>query len=150
MRTRLGVITPVRLALGIALLVAALVAGARSRPAVVAFALGAGLVAFAALADRRALLLRGDVVPESLPDDAVHEPAWRVLAAAAYPSTLGVSVLSVIALIVGRDVLGALLGGVVAGLGLASGVGLAALVILEREHGARLLVGSDGRGFVHA
>ena len=56
-----------------------------------AFVVGTGVVAFAALADRRALLLRGDIDLEPLPADVVREPTWRAVASAAYPSTLGVS-----------------------------------------------------------
>jgi hypothetical protein len=139
---------PVRLALGVVLLLAAIAAGAAPGATALAFAVGAGVVAFAALADRRGLLLHGAVEPERLPEDAVQEPRWRVVAAAAYPSTVGVSVLGAIALVAGKDVLGALLGGVVAGLAIASGVGLVQLVIWERARGARLSVASDGRQFL--
>jgi len=138
----------VRIALGVALLLVAIAAGAPSGPGALAFVAGAGVVAFAALVDRRGLLLQGDVEPESLPAGAVQETPWRVVAAAAYPSTLGVSVLAVIALVAGRDVLAALLGGVVAGLGVASGVGLVALLAWEHERGARLHIGKSGRRFV--
>jgi len=138
----------VRIALGVAVLVVSIAAGAAVGPAAVAFVVGAGVVAFAALADRRPLLLRSDVEAAPLPAGAVQEPAWRVVAAAAYPSTLGISVLAVIALIVGKDVLAALLGGVVAGLGVASGVGLVTLAVWERERGARLHLAGDGRRFV--
>ncbi len=147
-RERLALITPVRLVLGVVLLVAATAAGAGPGATALAFAVGAGVVAFAALADRRALVLRGDVEPEPLPDDAVQERRLRVVVAAAFPSTFGVSVLGAIALVAGKDVLGALLGGVVAGLGIASGVGLVQLVMWERERGACLSVASDGRQFV--
>jgi preprotein translocase subunit SecY len=78
----------------------------------------------------------------------VHEPSWRAVASAAYPSTLGVSVLAVIALVAGKGILAALLGGVVAGLGVASGIGLVTLLAWEHERGARLYLGTDGRRFV--
>ena len=135
--------------LGVAVLLLALATGASSGPAVLAFVVGTGVVAFAALADRRALLLRGDVGDlEPLPTDAVREPAWRVVAQAAFPSTFGVTVLAAIALAAGKGELAALLGGVVAGLGVASGVGLVALLAWEHERGARLHIGKSGRRFV--
>jgi hypothetical protein len=134
--------------LGVVFLLLALATGARNDSSVLAFVVGTGVVAFAALADRRALLLRGDVDPEPLPAEVVHERVWRAVASAAYPSTLGVSVLALIALVAGKAVLAALLGGVVAGLGVASGVGLVTLLVWEHERGARLYVAADGRRFV--
>jgi hypothetical protein len=130
------------------LLLLAVATGTRSDSSVLAFVVGTGVVAFAALADRRGLLLRGDVDPEPLPADAEHEATWRSVASAAYPSTLGVSVLAVVALVAGKGILAALLGGVVAGLGVASGVGLVTLLAWEHERGARLYVSTDGRRFV--
>ena len=114
-----------------------------------AFAVGAGFIAFAALTDRRGMRLRRQAEePEPLPPDAVHEPSWRVAIDAAMPSTVGVTVLGAIALAAGKDVLGALLGGTVAGLGIASSVGFAVLLTWESERGVRLYVDSNGRRFV--
>ena len=56
--------------------------------------------------------------------------------------------LSVIGLAAGNEVLGALLGGAVADLGVASAVGLVTLLAWEEAHGVRLYVGSDGRRYV--
>jgi hypothetical protein len=120
----------------------------RPRSVVLAFVFGAALVAFAALADRRSLLLRKDSEPKTLRAGAVFDPSWRVVVHAAYPSTFGVAVLALIGLAVGNDVLGALLGGAVAGLGIASGVGLVRLLVWERERGLRLYIASNGRRYV--
>lgn len=147
-RRRLALITPARLALGGVLLAVALTGDTRPRSVVLAFGFGAGFVGFAALADRRGLILRKDEEPERLPVGAIRESNWRVLVHAAYPSTFGVTVLAVIGLVAGNEILGAVLGGAVAGLGIASGVGLVPLLAWERERGIRLYVGSDGRRFV--
>ena len=146
-RRRLALITPTRLVLGAILLVEALAGDTRARSVALAFAVGAAVVGFAALADRRGLLLRRDGEPELLPPGAVTHPSWRVVAAAAYPSTFGVSVLALIALAAGNEVLAAVLGGAVAGLGIASAVGLVVLLVWERERGVRLYVGPHGRRF---
>ena len=141
-------ITPTRLALGVVFLAAALTGNARPRSVVLAFVVGAALVAFAALADRRSLLLRKESEPKPLRAGTVFDPSWRVVVRAAYPSTFGVAVLALIGLAVGNEVLGALLGGAVAGLGIASGVGLVRLLVWERERGLRLYMASNGRRYV--
>src|SRR5262249_3025265 len=122
-RTRLGLITFVRILLGLVLLLAAIAAGAASNRALLAFIVGAGVIAFAALAARRGLLLRGEGDPEPLPEDVVVESDLRTATRAAYPSTVGLFVLALISLVAGEDMLAALLGGAVAGLGVASAVG---------------------------
>jgi hypothetical protein len=147
-RQRLALITPTRLVLGAVLLAVALTGDTRARSVVLAFVVGAVLVAFAALSDRRALLRQRDQEPEPLPPSAVRDPSWRVVLVATYPSTFGVAVLAVIGLAAGNEVLGAILGGAVAGLGLASSVGLLSLLAWERERAVRLYVGPHGRRFV--
>jgi hypothetical protein len=114
-----------------------------------AFLVGGMFIAFAALVDRRSLLLRGrDVEPEPLPVEALQDPHWRVALAAAVPSTIGLAVLSLVAVAAGKDVLAALLAGAVAGLGIATVVGLVSVLVWERERAARLYVGPHGRRFV--
>src|SRR5437764_11793323 len=88
MRLRLLLVTPTRFVLAAGLVGAALAEDARARSVLLAFAVGTVLVAVAALADRRALLLRGDREPGRLPPDAVVDPAWRVAVDAALPSTV--------------------------------------------------------------
>lgn len=140
----------IRFALGGIVLVAALAAGARPRSAVAGFALGAAFLAFAALADRRGVLLRRAAEPEPLPAGALAERWWRVAWRLMLPSTVVVTALAVVTLAAGSLVLGAILGGAVAGLGLAAAVGGVRLAAWERERGVRLFweQGGAGRRFV--
>ena len=147
-RRRLVLITPVRIGLGLALLGVALGGDAPARSVVLAFLVGAVFMALAALADRRALLLRPPREPEPLPSDSVTAADWRIALEAALPSTVGVSVLAAVALAAGNEVLGALLGGSVAGMGIASAVSLVPLLAWERERGKRLYAVRGGRRFV--
>ena len=124
LHTRALVVTPIRLALGGVLLVVARVVGAANGPALLAFVVGALGVAFLAFNDPRARFLAAKREPLELPEEAVVAPAWRQGLAAMLPSTVGVTVLSLIALAV-QPVLAALLAGVCAGLGLASLIALA-------------------------
>ena len=119
LRTRALAVTPIRVGLGLLLLVAARAAGAANGPALLAFGLGALGITFLVFNDPRARFAAGQVEPLDLPDDAVLAPPWRQGLAATLPSTVGVAVLAVVAL-VAEPVLGALLAGVCAGLGLAS------------------------------
>jgi hypothetical protein len=134
-RTRTLLVIPVRVGLGIVWLAAAHFAGVEF--GVLAFALGAGGVTFAALTDRRRQLLQGDVEPLPAPDDARLDPAWRHVLSASFPSTVGVSVLAAIA-VVPAPALAALLGGVSAGLG------LVALLALPRVDPALLVDPGNG------
>jgi hypothetical protein len=148
-RTRLLLIAPIRIGLSVALLGASFAGDARSRSLGLAFAVGAAFITFAALADRRSLLLRGsELDPEPLPAGATRDPYWRVALTAALPSTIGLSVLSVIALAAGNEVLGALLAGSVAGLGISTVIGLFPLLAWERKRAVRLYVGAHGRRYV--
>ena len=148
-RTRLLLIVPIRLVLGVALLSVTFVGDAAARSLILAFLVGAVFIAFSALVDRRSLLLRSrDVEPEPLPAGAVLDPYWRVAFPAAIPSTLGLAALSVVAIVAGEDVLAALLAGAVAGLGVAAAVGLVPLLAWERERAVRLYAGAHGRRFV--
>jgi hypothetical protein len=136
--------------LGGVVLVAALAAGARPRAAAGGFALGAALIAFAALADRRGALLLRSLEPEPLPAGAHFLPWWWVAWRLMLPSTVAVTVLAVVALATGNLVLGAILGGGVAGLGIAAAVGWIRLVAWERANGVRIFFehGRAGRRFV--
>jgi hypothetical protein len=148
-RTRLLLIVPIRFVLGVALLCLTFVGDTAARSLSLSFLVGAVFIAFAALVDRRSLLLRNrDVEPEPLPAGAVHDPNWRVALAAAIPSTLGLAVFSIVALLAGQDVLAALLGGAVAGLGVAAAIGLVPLLAWERKSAVRLYAGPHGRRFV--
>jgi hypothetical protein len=147
-RRRLILITPVRIVLGLALVGVAFGGDAPARSVVLAFLVGAVFIALAALADRRVLLLRPPREPEPLPFDSVPEADWRIALEAAVPSTVGVSVLAAVALAAGNEVLGALLGGAVAGMGIASAVSLVPLLAWEHKQAKRLYAGRGGRRFV--
>ena len=148
-RTKLLLITPIRLVLGVVLLCVTFVGNVQGRSLGLAFLVGAFFIAFAALVDRRSLLLRArDVEPEPLPAGAVEDPPWRVALAAAIPSTIGLAVLSLVAVGAGKDVLAALLAGGVAGLGVATVIALVSLLGWERERAVRLYTGPHGRRFV--
>ncbi len=123
LRTRALLVSPIRLVLGVILLVAARAGGAASGPALLAFVLGGLGIAFLIFNDPRARFAGGGADPLELPADAVVAPGWRQALAATIPSTVGVSLLAVVA-VVARPVLGALLAGVCAGLGLASLISL--------------------------
>lgn len=123
---RTVLVIPVRLGLGLVWLVAARLTGAGGGPALLAFALGAFGLTFAALNDPRGRLLHGALEPLDAPPGAVVDPRWRQALAAMFPSTVGVSLLAAIALIP-QPILAALLGG-----GASAGLGFAALVSLPR------------------
>jgi hypothetical protein len=118
-RLRLLLIGPVRLVLGGVLLVAARAAGGSAGATLIAFAAGAFALAFLVPNDPRARFRGTPAEPEPLPADAVVAPAWLHVVHAALPSTVGVSVLAVVALAF-NPTLAALLAGVLAGLGLAA------------------------------
>ncbi len=118
-RQRALLVIPIRFALGLATLLAAVLAGAERGSALLAFVLGLLGIAFTIFNDPRARFLRREVEPLPLPADAVVASRGRQAFAATLPSTLGVTALAAIAL-VPRPVLAALLGGVCAGLGLAA------------------------------
>ena len=119
LRERALLVIPIRFALGLVTLLAAVLAGAASRSALLAFVLGLLGITFTIFNDPRARFLRRDVEPLPLPADAVVASRRRQALAATLPSTLGVTGLAAIAL-VPQPVLAALLGGVCAGLGLAA------------------------------
>jgi hypothetical protein len=107
-------VAPVRLALGAAGLSAAVAIDVSFETALAAAALGAGLTIFALIAPggrRRPARLRP---PATTAPTA--QPWWRTVAAAMFPSTYGVALLTGIALAFNRD-LAAFLSGVLLGMG---------------------------------
>jgi hypothetical protein len=125
-RRRAVIVIPIRIGLGIVWLVAAAVGGAGTGPSLLAFAVGAIGGTISVLADPRARLVHGPVEPLPYPADAVLESPLRHAWSAMLPSTLGVSVLAAIAL-GPSPVLAALLGGISAGLGIATVIALPAI-----------------------
>jgi len=115
-RARALGVAPIRLVLGGLLLVVARVAGAENAPALLAFVVGVFGIVFVLFNDPRARFLRREIEPLEWPDGADVAPRWRQAIAATLPSTVGVTVLALVACAF-RPTLGALLAGVCAGLG---------------------------------
>jgi hypothetical protein len=129
-------VVPVRLALGIGGLAAASIAGAETAPALFAFALGAfGFGVSMVTADR---VFAGGT-QAGPPPPHVLETKLATLAAAVWPSTVGVAVLLVISLGV-NAVLTALLAGIEAGMGVAGLLSAMRIAAREQELGGHLLV----------
>jgi hypothetical protein len=126
-RLRLLLVAPLRLVLSVVWLAAARAVGGAPTSTLVAFAAGAFAMAFLVPNDPRARFRRR-AEPAELPADANVAPAWLHAVHAALPSTVGVSVLAAITLAF-KPTLTALLGGILAGLG------LAALLIAYRMDG---------------
>jgi hypothetical protein len=116
-RLRLLLIAPLRLLLGIVFLAAARAAGGAAGPPLLAFAAGAFAMLFLVPNDPRARFRGAPGEPAELPADASVAPAWLHAFHAALPSTVGVSVLAAVTLAF-QPTLTALLGGILAGLGL--------------------------------
>jgi hypothetical protein len=116
-RLRLLLIGPVRLALSVVWLAAALAVGGGSAGTLVAFAVGAFAMAFLGPNDPRARFRHAPARPAELPADASVAPAWVHAFHAALPSTVGVSVLAAVTLAF-KPTLTGLLAGILAGLGL--------------------------------
>jgi hypothetical protein len=135
-------------------LATALLAGARgagSEPDVAWLALGSGAVVilFAAALDPRRRFLAPPRSPSPVPAGALYEP-WHVVALkAAFPSTVGVSVLGIAALFF-QPTLAAVLAGVLAGMGVGALAAGGMLAWWERQHVVRLYSDSTGRLFERA
>jgi hypothetical protein len=140
-RAQALLIAALRLALAAGGALAGVARGVDRGPAVGLVAFGAGLVLFAVYAGgrpRRAALRFGD--PEPVPEGAVAESRGRALVRATYPSTIGLTVLTVIALWP-QPPLAAFLAGILGGLGVMALVGAARVSAWERARRVRLFVG---------
>lgn len=119
-------------------------------PAAGLFAFGVGLllIALPASITRRSGRPR-DIEALPLPADAAVMPHRRALVFAMYPSTIGLSAVTVIALVLSPE-LAAVLAGILAGLGLAALYSAGQLMLKEHELGGRLFAerGRRGRVFV--
>jgi hypothetical protein len=139
-RAQALLIAALRLALAAGGALAAVARGVDRGPAVGLVAFGAGLVLFAVYAGgrpQRAALRFGD--PEPVPEGAAVESRGQALVCATYPSTIGLTVLTVIALWP-QPPLAAFLAGILAGLGVMALVGLARLSGWERARGSRFFI----------
>jgi hypothetical protein len=79
------------------------------------------------------------VNPEPTPPGARRQEAWRGLAEAAYPSTIGLTALTAIALWP-QPPLAAFLAGILGGLAVMSLIGFGRLTVLERARRSRILI----------
>jgi hypothetical protein len=114
-------------------------------------AFGTGALGFlaAGIADVRRRFAALAAEPLPVPDGAAYD-AWPVIAArAAFPSTVGVSVLGVVALPI-EPTLTALLAGILAGMGLAGFATGLWLAWLEREQSVRMYRDRAGHLFTLA
>jgi hypothetical protein len=134
-----------RLVLAAAGLAAAIAVGERSGSAAALFAAGAIIVLVAIMSGRRGRLIWQRLArAEPLGSEPSLEPRRVILARAAYPSTIGLTVLIAMSLAL-VPALAALLAGILAGIGGAA-LGFAAqLAAWERQRGARVLA-EPGRG----
>jgi len=141
--TNLLVLTPIRLALGVAGLAAAAVVG-RPAPALLGFAVGTVGATVALSADRRySRSLLGEI--PTLPPDARLASRAEMAASGVFPSTVAVALLTLPALTVDAT-LAAVLAGVLAGMAVSGTIGLVGLYDLERRNGYALYVRRPGGG----
>jgi hypothetical protein len=137
-----------RLALAAGAVAVVVVRGVDLRVALELCALGAGLLVFAVLAGSRRRGERGRLDEAALlvgPASVVSHA--RALARATYPSTIGLTATTAIAL-AARPPLAALLAGILAGLGALALVAAAELALWERRRGGRVLTGTGPGGRV--
>jgi hypothetical protein len=149
-RVQALLIAGVRLAIAVAALALARVRGLDGGHVAAFFALGVGvlLIALPASVTRRAGPRR-PAEAQPLPPGRDPLPHRRALTLAMYPSTIGLTAVTAVALVV-RPELAAVLAGILAGLGLAALWSAGQLALWERELGGRLFAerGKGGRVFV--
>jgi hypothetical protein len=148
-RAQALLIAIVRLVLAAAGLSASIARGTSPGVAAGLFALGAGVLLIVVLGGRRGSGVWDRLKKaEPLPPGAHVESRGRSVVRAAYPSTIGLSVLIVLALAI-DSALAAVLAGILAGIG-AVAVGFAAqLEGWERRSGVRILAEPGGGGRVY-
>jgi hypothetical protein len=140
--TQLLVLTPIRLALGVAGLAAAGLAGVPG-PVALAFAVGALGATIALSADPRySRDLLGEVPP--LPPNPRYASRLEIALAGVFPSTVGVAVLTAVALFFDATLAG-LLAGVLAGMAASGFIAWLNLDAIERRHDYRLYVERPGK-----
>jgi Na+/H+ antiporter NhaD/arsenite permease-like protein len=132
-------VAAIRLALGIAFVVASTLRGLDGGPAAVAAIAGALVLTLIALGQsgRAQGADPADALP--VPADARFDPGWVGVLLACIPSTVGVSAMAVLALVF-SPALGAVLGGVLLALGALAAVSWAQLEVRERREQARYWV----------
>src|SRR5579871_411039 len=118
LRMRTLLVGPLRLALSVIFLIAARLAGSPTKPSLLGYAVGAVVILVIVFNDPRARF-RKESEAQELPSNVRVAPPWMHAAHAAFPSTLGVAALALVALF-GRPTLAAVLAGILAGLGVAA------------------------------
>jgi hypothetical protein len=140
--TQLLVLTPIRLALGVAGLGAAALLG-HWGPAALAFAVGTLGATIALSSDPRYSRDRlGDVPP--MPADARYVSKREIASTGIFPSTVGVAVLMVVALFFNAT-LAAFLAGVLGGMAASGFIAWLNLDTIERRQGYRLYLERPGK-----
>jgi predicted permease len=139
-RSQALLIAAVRGALALAGLGATIARGLHPGAAVALLAAGAVVLLFAVYSgDRRQRSALKFASPDPVPAGAHLESRARALAQAAYPSTIGLAVLTAVALWP-QPGLAALLAGILAGLAVMSLIGAARLASWEHSRRARILI----------
>jgi hypothetical protein len=142
-------VAAIRLALGVAFVVAATLRGLDGGPTAISAIAGALVLTMIALGQRSRAGAAdlGDALP--VPADARFDPGWIGVLLACIPSTIGVSVLAVLALVFSAA-LGAVLAGVLIALGVLAVVSWIQVTARERQDRARYWVerGPSPRLFV--
>jgi tetrahydromethanopterin S-methyltransferase subunit E len=144
-------VAAVRLALGAAGVAIALARGLDPLPAFAAAVLGGLVFAVIALGQSSRAGLRHRAEAQLVPSDALFDPAWMTALQACIPSTLGVGVLTIAALVFSPP-LAAVLAGVLISMGLLALVSGVEVVALERREHVRYWLerGSLLRRFVES
>jgi len=135
------VLSGIRLALAGVAFAGSIVAGADGRAAGVGLALGAGICGLALVTDRRWLLL-GRSKADPLPEDIRRASLVRAVADGMLPSTAGVAVLAAASLVF-EPILGAVLAGILAGMGIVSLVSCVEVALWERRTDTHLFADAD-------
>jgi hypothetical protein len=136
-------IVPVRGVLALGGVAGARALGVSPGAALGLFAFGTGIVLFPLLTSRRRRLFWAAVAEAApLEGEATVEGRVRTTVRAAYPSTIGLTVLTAIALAADPE-LAAFLAGTLAALALGAAIHGVEVVLWERSRGRRLLLGPD-------
>lgn len=134
-------LSAIRLGLAAVALAGSIAAGADVAAAGVGLALGAGICGLALVTDRRWLLL-GKPTADPLPEDARRASLARAVVDGMLPSTVGVAVLAAASLVF-EPILGAVLAGILAGMGIVSLVSCVEVVLWERRTDTHLFADAD-------
>lgn len=133
-------VAAIRLVLGAATIGACLARGVGARPALLGAVIGAVVLTMIALGQSSRAGLRGEPEWRPVPAEASYDPAWMAALLACIPSTLGVAVMTFVALAASPP-LAAILAGVLLALGALAVVSGLEIVARERREGVRLWLG---------